>query len=85
MNHVQDPKRQVGYPLQCLSIDKKPRGLLLGAGCPVAVGAGADGKSPLIPQVAVITKLARDELIVRIEKNFKQRYRLTPVFAIRWR
>ncbi len=47
MNQPHDPLRQVNYLQQCLSNDKKPLGLFLGAGCPVAVKSG-DGK-PLIP------------------------------------
>ena len=62
MSNIQDPKRQVGYLQQCLSSDKKPLGLFLGAGCPMAVKVGADGKSPLIPDIAGITKMIRDEL-----------------------
>ena len=62
MNYIQDPKRQVGYLQQCLSSDKKPLGLFLGAGCPLAVKVGADGKTPLIPDIAGITQVVRDEL-----------------------
>lgn len=62
MNFIQDPKRQIGYLQQCLSSDKKPLGLFLGAGCPMAVKVGADGKSPLIPDIAGITKMVRDDL-----------------------
>lgn len=62
MNYIQDPKRQVGYLQQCLSSDKKPLGLFLGAGCPLAVRVGADGKMPLIPDIAGITQVVRDEL-----------------------
>ena len=60
MNHVQDPNRQVGYLQQCLSSDKKPLGLFLGAGCPMALRTG-DGQS-LIPDIAGITKMVCDDL-----------------------
>lgn len=59
---TQDPSRQVNYLQQCLSTDKKPLGFFLGAGCPVAVTVGADVKSPLIPDIAGITKMVRDDL-----------------------
>lgn len=59
---VHDPQRQVGYLQQCLSSDKKPLGLFLGAGCPMAVRTGTDGKQPLIPDIAGITKMVCDEL-----------------------
>lgn len=62
MNFIQDPKRQIGYLQQCLSSDKKPLGLFLGAGCPMAVRVGNDKKSPLIPDIAGITKMVRDDL-----------------------
>ncbi len=62
MSYVQDPKRQVGYLQQCLSSDKKPLGFFLGAGCPTAVRVGATGELPLIPDIAGITKMVRNEL-----------------------
>ncbi len=62
MSYIQDPNKQVGYLQQCLSSDKKPLGLFLGAGCPMAVKVGNDGKSPLIPDIAGITKMVRDDL-----------------------
>ncbi|MDI6451443.1 SIR2 family NAD-dependent protein deacylase [Anaerobaca lacustris] len=62
MAHIEDPNRQVGYLQQCLSSDKKPIGLFLGAGCPMAVKTGTDGKQPLIPDIAGITKIVCDEL-----------------------
>jgi hypothetical protein len=62
MAHIEDPNRQVGYLQQCLSSDKKPIGLFLGAGCPMAVKMGTDGKQPLIPDIAGITKIVCDEL-----------------------
>ena len=59
---IQDPHRQVNYLQQCLSSDKKPLGLFLGAGCPMAIRVGANGESPLIPDIAGITKIVRDDL-----------------------
>ena len=53
MTQPHDPSRQVNYLQQCLSSDKRPLGLFLGAGCPVATKS-ADG-SPLIPDIAGMT------------------------------
>jgi hypothetical protein len=62
MSDPHDPNKQVGYLQQCLSSDKKPLGLFLGAGCPVAI-LSEDGKStPLIPDIAGITKIVRENL-----------------------
>ena len=81
MNYVHDPKRQVEYIQQCLSSDKKPLGFFLGAGCPMAVQVDAEGKSPLIPDIAGITKLVCDDLakcedcgplLEILEKHFKK-------------
>ncbi len=59
---IQDPNRQINYLQQCLSTDKKPLGLFLGAGCPMAIGVGADGKTPLIPDISGMTKMVRNDL-----------------------
>jgi len=56
-----DPLRQVGYLQQCLSSNKKPLGIFLGAGCPMAVRVG-DTKQPLIPDIAGITKMVCEKL-----------------------
>jgi len=61
MNSVQDPHKQVGYLQQCLSGDKKPLGLFLGAGCPMSIRLGEE-QSPLIPDIAGITKVVCDKL-----------------------
>ncbi len=37
MTYVEDLLKQVGYLQQCLSSDKKPLGLFVGAGCPMAI------------------------------------------------
>lgn len=46
-----DPHRQVTLLQQALSSGKRPVGLFLGAGCPVAVRVSADS-GPLIPDIA---------------------------------
>jgi hypothetical protein len=58
---IQDSNNQASYRQQSLSSDKKPLGLFLGAGCPIAVRVGEDEKSPLIPGITEITKMVRDE------------------------
>ncbi len=62
MSYVQDLHKQIGYLQQCLSSDKKPLGLFLGAGCPAAVKIGDEKKSPLIPDINGITTVVRDKL-----------------------
>jgi hypothetical protein len=54
-----DPERQAGYLRQTLNQSRRPLGLLLGAGCPVAVRV--DGQ-PLIPDIAGLTALIREQL-----------------------
>lgn len=58
---AQDPSRQIGYLQQCLSSDKKPLGLFLGAGCPLAIRDRNTGE-PLIPDIAGMTKVIREDL-----------------------
>lgn len=79
---MQDPNKQVNYLQQCLSSDKKPLGLFLGAGCPMAVSVN-DG--PLIPDIAGITKMIRSDLadcedcgpiLAKIDEHFKKDERL---------
>ena len=53
MNEGHDALRQINYLEQCLSSDKRPLALFLGAGCPLAVEA-KDG-TPLIPDIAGMT------------------------------
>ena len=62
MTKIEEPRRQLHYLQQCLSSNKKPLGLFLGAGCPMAIRVGADGKSPLIPDIAGLSEIVRDEL-----------------------
>lgn len=58
-NH--DPIRQSKYLRQTLSQDKKPVGFFISAGCPLAVSM-PEGKWPLIPDVAGLTKYIKDEI-----------------------
>lgn len=69
MSHDQDPKKQIGNLQQCLSSDKKPIGFFLGAGCPMAIRSVGNGNPPLIPDVAGITQIVRDELAKDKENN----------------
>jgi hypothetical protein len=62
MSRTEDPHRQIGYLQQCLSNDKKPLGLFLGAGCPMAIRPDGDDKPPLIPDIAGITQKVREGL-----------------------
>lgn len=60
---TQDPNRQIGFLQQCLSSDKKPLGFFLGAGCPVAIKIGPDRDASLIPDIAGLTKVIREEML----------------------
>jgi hypothetical protein len=60
MSH-HDPIRQSKYLRQTLSQDKKPVGFFISAGCPLAVSM-PEGKWPLIPDVAGLTKYIKDEI-----------------------
>ena len=57
----EDPTRQVSYLQQCLSANKKPLGLFLGAGCPMAIRV--DGQSSLIPDITEMTQFIRNRLV----------------------
>ena len=59
---IEDPRRQLGYLQQCLSSDKKPLGLFLGAGCPMAIRLDGEESAPLIPDIAGITRIVRKNL-----------------------
>lgn len=81
MTTIEDPTKHLSYIQQCLSSDKKPLGVFLGAGCPMAIRVGADGKEPLIPDIAGITEIVRDKLtksedcgplINVVERHFKE-------------
>ena len=69
-----DPTLQVSVLQQCLSGGKKPIGLLLGAGCPMAVPDNAN--TPLIPDIAGITSLVRERLLqsVPLKDPFQTAY-----------
>ena len=56
-----DPIRQSKYLRQTLSQDKKPVGFFISAGCPLAVSM-PEGKWPLIPDVAGLTKYIKEEI-----------------------
>lgn len=55
-----NPALQIAFLQQCFSGDKKPIGLFLGAGCPMAVPV--ENQGPLIPDIAGITKLVGKQL-----------------------
>jgi hypothetical protein len=59
---TEDPSRQISYLRQCLSSNKKPLGLFLGAGCPMAIRVGENGCAPLIPDIAGITRQVQHDL-----------------------
>ncbi|MGA3052052.1 MAG: SIR2 family protein [Chitinispirillaceae bacterium] len=58
----ENPLKQLNYLQQCLSSDKKPIGILLGAGCPTAIKIGGDKKEPLIPDIDGITRIICEQL-----------------------
>jgi hypothetical protein len=60
--NTQDPYKQISCLQQCLSTDKKPIGLFLGAGCPMAIRVGDNVKTPLIPDISGISKIVREDL-----------------------
>lgn len=70
MSNFHDPIRQLKYLRQTLSQNKKPLGFFLAAGCPLAVEMPTV-KSPLIPDIAGLTKFVSEELqsIVKGTKN----------------
>jgi len=72
-----DPNRQVSYLQQCLSSDKKPLGLFIGAGCPLSVRVHG---GPLIQDIRGITNAIREKAktnadigssLAAVEKNLK--------------
>lgn len=56
-----DPLKHIKFLRQTLSQDKKPLGFFISAGCPLAVNM-AEGKWPLIPDVAKLTEYIINEL-----------------------
>ena len=59
-----NPEKQTNQLLQCLTQDKKPLGLLLGAGCPYSIRDTED--KPLIPNIKGLTEVVR-EMVCREE------------------
>ena len=70
MNNYHDPVRQLKYLRQTLSQNKKPLGFFLAAGCPLAVNM-PEGKFPLIPDIAGLTKFVSKELQSKDKKKNK--------------
>lgn len=68
MSNFHDPVRQLKYLRQTLSQNKKPLGFFLSAGCPLAVQM-PDGKWPLIPDIAGLTKFVTEELQSKDKKK----------------
>lgn len=62
MADYHDPWKQINYLRQALSQDKLSIGLLLGAGCPVAVKKAEAGNDPLIPDIRGMTDIVKQEL-----------------------
>ena len=61
MNYTrEDPLPRISHLQQCLSMDKRPIGLFLGAGCPMSIQD--ENQCPLIPDIAGISKLVREQL-----------------------
>lgn len=57
MSVYHDPIRQENYLHQCLAHDKKPIGIFLGAGAPMAIKGSIGGSTcPLIPDIAEMTR-----------------------------
>lgn len=68
MVQIHDPLKQIGFLQQCLSSDKKPLGLFLGAGCPMAVKVD-NNNLPIIPDIQGITRITREKLLECEECN----------------
>ena len=62
MAMTEDPARQLNYLQQCLSSDKKPLGVFLGAGCPMAIRLKGREPGPLIPDIKGITDSVHTQL-----------------------
>ena len=61
MNYPKEnPTKQVSFLQQCLSGDKQPLGLFLGAGCPMTIRV--NNQNPLIPDIAGITESVFEKL-----------------------
>jgi hypothetical protein len=74
MMQLHDPTRQLGYLQQSLSQSRRPIGLFLSAGCPLAVKMRENEKNePLIPDIAGLTKAIHNEFNNSKYKNEFQR------------
>jgi len=58
----ENPQRILGHLQQCLSSDKRPLSLFLGAGCPLAIKATEGEVAPLIPDITGITQIVQEKL-----------------------
>lgn len=85
--HFHDPVRQLDYLQQCLSQSRRPIGLFLSAGCPLAVRIQENGENkPIIPDIAGLTKAIRNgfndstykDQFQRIIKHFEEDKRPQP-------
>lgn len=73
------PQKYLNFLQQCLSNDKKPIGMVLGAGCPMSVKLTGESHNPLIPDIAGLTTALRTKLttcehfgplLEQVESNF---------------
>lgn len=80
MTSIENPDRQLSFLQQCLSSNKRPLGLFIGAGCPKSIIPDTEEDRPLIPDIAgmsaiVRDKLSRDEefasLLSTVEEHFR--------------
>jgi len=69
MIQFHDPIRQANYIQQSLSQDKKPIGIFLSAGCPMAIKVEAHGNDILIPGIEGLTKIVYDKLTSSEKKD----------------
>jgi hypothetical protein len=65
----ENPQRILGHLQQCLSSDKRPLSLFLGAGCPLAIKATEGEVAPLIPDITGITQIVQEKLSACPECN----------------
>ena len=70
-SNIYDPRQQVSLLQQTLSGSKKAIGILLGAGCPMAVSC-VESDAPLIPGIVGITECVRQHLTscTKFEQSF---------------
>ena len=72
--NIHDLERQASLLQQCLSVGRRPIGLLLGAGCPMAIRTCKE--EPLIPDIAGITDHVKKQLTgcSDIKESFEAAY-----------